>query len=184
MRPGGGKQKGSSFERKAGQLLSLWITSLRRNDLFARNVLSGGRFTVRRKTDQTTSMPGDLMAADDEAFVFTRKFAVECKHTKDLELGRLMLDHERKSFLSRVYTQMARDAEHAKLWPMVIAKQNNAEAICMMPASILVAITANLRRGQKFRYHLLHEEEILVCRLKEFTSKVSPKVLEAIALPS
>ena len=46
MRPGGGKPKGNEFERWVGRQLSIWITDGARTNIFARNVLSGGGFTV------------------------------------------------------------------------------------------------------------------------------------------
>ena len=46
MRAGSSKAKGSQWEREVGKTFSLWLTNNERPDLFSRNVLSGGAFTI------------------------------------------------------------------------------------------------------------------------------------------
>jgi hypothetical protein len=46
MRKGGGKQKGSQFERDVCRELSLWVSHGKQEDVYWRSAMSGGRSTV------------------------------------------------------------------------------------------------------------------------------------------
>src|ERR1700686_1673675 len=99
MRSGGGKGKGSSFERKVCKALSLWVSAGKHVDLFWRSAMSGGRATVahRRQIVQSeaagTTWPsappvrqaGDITAVAPEGHKLTDLFLVECKHYRDLD---------------------------------------------------------------------------------------------------
>jgi hypothetical protein len=125
MRQGGGKAKGSAFERQVGARLSRWITNGARGDLFSRNVLSGGDFTKRAASRaEELGMPGDLMARHPLAFDFARAFTVECKHYADLGLVAFLLDHGGTSFLGKVLQHTSFQASQANTHYMVIARQN------------------------------------------------------------
>jgi hypothetical protein len=65
MRPGGGKNKGSAFEREICKTLSLWWTDGVRDDIFWRTASSGGRATQRSKRGKGThGAAGDICALD------------------------------------------------------------------------------------------------------------------------
>ena len=51
MRKGGGKEKGSSFERLVCKRMSMWLSKGERDDLFWRSAMSGGRATVQLRDD-------------------------------------------------------------------------------------------------------------------------------------
>ena len=57
MRKGGGKAKGSSFERLICKELSLWITGGEHQDVFWRSAMSGGRSTVAMKKGDKLALP-------------------------------------------------------------------------------------------------------------------------------
>lgn len=65
MRKGGGKNKGSAFEREVAKRLSLWWTDDEREDVFARSISSGAFATTRAKSSKGTfGQYGDLQAID------------------------------------------------------------------------------------------------------------------------
>jgi hypothetical protein len=87
MRAGGGKQKGAAFEREVCVALSRWISDNKRDDIFWRSAMSGGRSTVAKKRGKMlATQAGDLSAIDPLGHGFIDRFVVECKHLKSLRL--------------------------------------------------------------------------------------------------
>lgn len=169
MRPGGGKGKGSEFERQVGKALSLWVSEGHRSDLFARNVLSGGSFTNAMKKDSKEhGMPGDLAANHPMAFKFLELFTVECKHYADLGFEAFLFDTESKSFLGSVLKHTRKQAEQAKLHPMVIARQNRRPSILLTDLyvgdALLEAVPARLKKPS---HHILHSGRTTMLLLDE-----------------
>jgi len=87
MKSGGGKRKGSAWERDVAKMLSLWITEGKSKDVLWRSQSSGGRATVRSKTngEPLNLQLGDLTIADfscEGAQVFIENFVVEAKNIK------------------------------------------------------------------------------------------------------
>jgi hypothetical protein len=165
MRPGGGKDKGSAFERKVGAVLSLWLTGGARADVFARNVLSGGKFTIAARKGQETSIPGDLMAAHPQAFAFLALCSVECKHRRDLELSRLLFDGA-QAYLSRVLEVARQQAARVGCFALVIAKQNHVPAVVLTERRVGDALRAAYFPAGRLRYHLLRNETVFLCSLQ------------------
>jgi hypothetical protein len=179
MRKGGGQHKGAAFERKVGQQLSLWLTEGARADLFSRNVLSGGRFTLAVKNGVETSTPGDLMAAHPLAFEFLSRFMVECKHYKDLQILQFLLDRRNgTSFLSKVIDKAGREAKHSGLIPMVIAQQNQLTSpLVFLPMSAGVHVLSARQPTGVVVYHKLHRDTVLVLRLDALCMYIRAKDL-------
>src|SRR5581483_12100766 len=87
MRKGGGKEKGSQYEREIGYKLSLWLSNGARKDILCRTVGSGAQFTFSKSV---RGIPGDLRSQHELGDLFCQKFVLECKHWKDLELIRFL----------------------------------------------------------------------------------------------
>jgi len=80
MRPGGGKQKGSAFERKISKDLSLWWSCGKRDDIFYRTHSSGARFTKRfLGGKRTVGQAGDIHATDPTGKPLTDLLTIELK---------------------------------------------------------------------------------------------------------
>lgn len=159
MRPGGGKQKGSNFERATGRALSMWLTEGERGDLFARNVLSGGVFTNNIKKGNTKELgtPGDLMANHPRAFAFLSKFNVECKHKADIGLDAFLFDYGDKSFLAKTLRGLREQSHKLGIAPWVVAKQNLRPTILLTDGEVGERIFASRRgRGLAPRWSLMH----------------------------
>lgn len=158
MKPGGGKEKGSEFERSVCRRLSLWLSEGERGDIFTRNVLSGGSFTnaVKKGSDEL-ALPGDIAANHPIAFTFLKLFSVECKHMKDLNLEGLLFDYQGSSFMAVTYIKSQKQAEKIKADALVVARQNRRPIVLMCSGKIGACFDASVRgRGLRPRSHALH----------------------------
>ena len=86
MKAGGGKRKGSGFERLIAKDLSLWISKGQRNDIFWRTHSSGSLGTNRRCKLEY----GDIMAIDDAGKPLTDKYNIECRCGKFIKIADLV----------------------------------------------------------------------------------------------
>ena len=120
MRAGGGKGKGGAWERVVAKRLSLWITHGKRQDVFWRSSLSGGRATIARgKVRQA----GDLCAVAEEGNAFSEAWFIECKHVKDLGLEGFLISNTGP--LAKFWTTACKEARKHGRDPLLICKQNN-----------------------------------------------------------
>lgn len=182
MRPGGGHEKGAEFERRTGKELSFWLTDGARGDIFSRNVLSGGSFTLAKAAGRDTArMAGDLMAASPLAFQFLSRFMIECKHLASLGLEQYIYDWQGKSPLAQIVSFAAGQAEQAGVDFMVIAKQNRRDALVITDARvgnrILAADASSARHRPQPFHHFLHRRRIFVMRFDEMIAKTSPSTI-------
>lgn len=174
MRPGGGKEKGSEFERQTGVKLSLWVSGGARSDLFARNILSGGTFTNKlKKEDRELNMPGDLMAGHPLAFEFLSTFMIECKHYADLNFEAFLFDGGR-SFLGKVMAQSRKQAKHVKLWPLIIARQNRRPTVVICGRTVGEQLMLACGRLKLPQYHSLHRGEYMMTTFDAMLATVNP----------
>ncbi len=122
MRKGGGKSKGSQFERESCKRLSLWLTDNKQEDCLWRSSQSGGRSTTAfKKGKRFADQAGDICAVSPLGHVLTDKFMVECKAYKDLNFIGLLTG---KGNLVKFWQKASEQAAQYKKWPMLIAKQN------------------------------------------------------------
>jgi hypothetical protein len=146
-------EKGGRWERSVGKQLSLWITKGERGDIFRRNILSGGRFTVETgKASKEPGLPGDIAIAHPLAAGFVGAFCVEAKHVRDVNLMPYLLG-DGSPFLKKVVDKVRQEAMSAgDLDWMVIAKQNRMPT--MLLTSMEVGICAKIE-SKPFYHHLL-----------------------------
>lgn len=183
MRPGGGKDKGSEFERVTATKLSLWLTQGARADLFARNVLSGGMFTRKfDKGSKELGASGDLMAAHPLAFDFLTCFAVECKHYASLDVSGFVYDTAGTTFLWQTLALAGTQARAQGARPLLVAKQNRKPTLILCDGAVgKLARDLAPTRGALFRYHLLHNERVAVFQFDALVQKINPaRFLEAV----
>jgi hypothetical protein len=132
MKKGGGKGKGSAFERSICKRLSLWVSHGKREDLFWRSAMSGGRATVGRKQGKDHAHhAGDISATHPDGHKLTEHWYVECKAYKSLQIESALLDST--GALAKFWKETCTQATaHHKL-PMLIAKQNNTKILLVLP---------------------------------------------------
>lgn len=140
MRAGGGKGKGSGFERLVCKHLSLWITQGQREDVFWRSAMSGGRGTVlAKKAKQGGNVAGDITATAKEGHLLTDPFFVECKFYAKLDLLPFFLGQSKgalNKFWTTAHSQAAQHGKH----PLIICKQN------LLPPFVLAREDALLKQ--------------------------------------
>lgn len=123
MKPGGGRGKGASFERKVCTALSLWITNGKRDDCFWRSVTSGGRAAHRVKHGKSTvGHAGDIAPTSPEGHALTNAFVIECKHVRDLNVYQAFT--KRTGVLHSFWLKLCEQASDHKRAPLLIARQN------------------------------------------------------------
>ena len=123
VKPGGGKQKGSSFERELCRELSLWVSDGKRDDLLWRSAISGGRATVRAKKGKITAhQAGDICAVHELGHKLTNHFFIECKAYKDLKAATLVF-HSSGTIVNfwNICREQAATNDKA---PMLVLRQN------------------------------------------------------------
>lgn len=128
MRVGGGKSKGSQFERKVCQQLSLWITHGQHKDCLWRSAMSGGRSTVGLKRgEKLARQAGDITSISPEGHALTDPFFIECKHYAQLNLRSFFLTG--LGTLASHWKQTRLQAMGYNKTPMLIARQNNVPTV-------------------------------------------------------
>lgn len=141
MRRGGGKQKGSSFERQICKDLSLWLSHGKRSDLLWRSAMSGGRSTVAfKKGQKLKNQAGDISAIDPLGHALTDKFIVECKHIKKLDLGSII---KNKGTIIAFWKKLKKESKKFRKMPMLIARQNSWPVIICLDLEGVVYLLWN-----------------------------------------
>lgn len=134
MRPGGGKPKGSAYEREVCTALSLWLSLGARKDLFWRSAMSGGRSTVGKKRGDTlSSQVGDISAVDPMGEWLLRHVVVECKAYNDLQIPSFILAET--GLLSEFWTKLRRQAREFRRHPMLVARQDGRPPFIVLDSS-------------------------------------------------
>ena len=142
MRKGGGKSKGSSFEREICRELSLWVSNGKQEDIFWRSSISGGRSTVAyAKGKRFAAQAGDISCVDPAGFAFTNRFYIECKFYKDLDYIGLITG---KGHLIDFWEETKLQAKKYKKLPLLIAKQNRIPAMACL--GLAGAVTLGLEK--------------------------------------
>lgn len=148
MRPGGGKQKGAAFERDICVRLSQWVTQGRREDLFWRSAMSGGRATVaKRRGSNLASQAGDISAVHKLGHVLTSDFYFELKHVKDLGLDSFIT----KSIgpLAQYWRTACKEANRYTKEPILIVRQNRLPILLLSTIDVVTMLTANSSLRQR-----------------------------------
>jgi len=124
MRKGGGKQKGALFERLVCKQLSLYYSDGRRDDLFWRSAMSGGRATLNK--GKAKNQAGDITGIGGHTFL--HDVFLELKHYKSLDLAGFCLFGTGK--LQKFWDTALKQARDAgKRHTLLIAKENRLPAI-------------------------------------------------------
>lgn len=123
LKSGGGKSKGSAFERQVCRRLSLWLSQGTRDDLLWRSAMSGGRATIQMNSGKVNlTQSGDISAIALEAYEFCQKTFVEVKHYKDLSIDRGFICNTGN--LAKFWRTARWEAIRYRKQPLLIARQN------------------------------------------------------------
>lgn len=145
MRRGGSKQKGAQNERDICRLLSLWVTQGKREDVFWRSAMSGGRATVgRRKGKNLASQAGDISSVDEAGHVLTDNFYIETKHVKAIALDRFIVSQTGP--LVNYWRTACSEALSYRKSPLLIIKQNRMPTLFICKFGAASELTSNKLR--------------------------------------
>lgn len=123
MRKGGGKSKGSSYERGICVKLSLWVSGGKDSDLYWRAAMSGGRATVAHRAGKNLKrQAGDITATAPEGFALTDHFFLECKHVRSLDIESFLFKN--KGALAGFWKVAIQEAAKFSKSALIIARQN------------------------------------------------------------
>lgn len=129
-----GKQKGAAFERSVCRHLSLWITKGKKEDVFWRSAMSGGRATLlHRKGKAAQNSAGDITATGEEGHTLTDQFYIECKCYRDLNILPFFFGNDQGALCKFWAATILEASKHKKL-PLLIAKQNSVPPFVVLSA--------------------------------------------------
>lgn len=159
MRVGGGKAKGSAFERKICEQLSLWVSGGKLQDCFWRSAMSGGRSTVAfRKGVTLGRQAGDISSVSPEGHALTDRCFVECKHYKNLKLDRFVFA---QGPMQEIWEQACLQAKCYGRSPVLIVRTNRLPVLVITnekgPFEKLKLRGAHLEIEQKVAIYLFDE---------------------------
>ncbi len=140
MKSGGGKSKGSQFERDVCKKLSNWISYDLRDDLFWRSAMSGGRATVGMKKGIVRSnQAGDITSIDPLGQNLIDTFVIECKFYKNIQLHSLLFGTPKNNSIFEFWRVLNEKASELNKDPMLIIKQNGMPTLlCIRESSSTV----------------------------------------------
>jgi len=155
------KPKGNEFELLLGKQFSLWLSQGERTDLFVRNVLSGGAFSLAAAKGKQRGVPGDLFAADPIAFEFLRYFMVEGKHWKNLQFESALWNNTGELTKAIRYAEAQAQASNRHL---LFAARQNYRPILLLTSTKIGECFLRTRPG--LLHHLLWNKRIFACLLR------------------
>lgn len=133
------KQKGASFERWVCRELSKWLTNGKREDLFWRSAMSGGRSTIyarRGEELRAAAQAGDISGVDEVGCAFVNDYYIECKFYKYLNIDSLFFEFSGSGLLM-FWNQSRKHASVLGKRTMLIAKQNYKPALMCLEMNAL-----------------------------------------------
>jgi hypothetical protein len=162
-RPGGGKAKGSSFEREICNMISLWWSRGTRIDLCWRSASSGARGTITKT--KTIGYHGDLVAVDDDIKPLFKKFCFECKSYKDLQILSLFKDVHNQLFAW--WKQATKEAIQSNRQPILIFKINTFPIMLVCKSSLFFRDSLDFIAEKKFVKFIGVGNKLMICRLQD-----------------
>jgi hypothetical protein len=193
MRKGGGKSKGSAFERAIAKRLSLWWTDLERDDVFWLTSGSGARAKTRSKQNQSTfGSYGDLHAIDPIGQKLFDKCCLELKvgygkwSVLDvLDKPTAVVKQTFEEFLDQNY----QDCCNAKVrWPVLIFKRDRRVPMIVLPRDMFSEIEQMYGKTNDLHDHLIFRrrvnedkeyEDFIILKLETFLDWCDPAFFSA-----
>lgn len=143
------QSKGGEYERLIGRKLSDWLSYGQRDDLFSRNVLSGGQFTASAARGKARGNSGDVVSSHPSVYWFTHRYTIECKHYRDLDFLGFLLGTP-SSYLNTFIAKLEAGAEvDGKTWLLIARQNRKSDVVLYPPASIPICEPEHLLFGGK-----------------------------------
>ena len=183
MKAGGGKIKGSAFERKICKALSFWFTENERDDVFFRSASSGAMATQRfKKGKKTSGQVGDVTSTDLEGIKFINEFSIELKSYKDFSLDFLI--YKNKSLIHSWWEQCTTDAKIDNKTPLLIIKKNNKPEIVIFDYNLYKDFYNYFGQLSTKLYIIgyINDIHIMMMLLTDFLEYINPATLKDIII--
>lgn len=166
MKSGGGKNKGTSFERKVCKELSKFANPDAKEDLFWRSAISGGRSTIQMKKGlKNIKQSGDITCIDERgAWLIPELFICECKFYKNLDIVSSIVN--RKGKLYTFWKQISKLAKKLDRYPMLIAKQNRLPTLFITNGRGLHELNTFIDSEKTIR-PIISSRQMKICLYKE-----------------
>lgn len=173
MKPGGGRSKGSGFEREIAKAVieafQVYDPSIGIEDCY-RTPMSGGHRAARKQD------PGDLVMSSRLAKLFP--VHVECKKQQSLEVFHFFDDLKKPSWGAPNWIRQAEEASGRNTagFPMVVMSKNNHPVLCCYPRTGLKRVHPGLHQHfedmdyvsfQKFPFYF-DKKWWFLCRFEDF----------------
>lgn len=140
MKAGGGKAKGSAYERELCRKVSLWITHGERDDTVWRSASSGAVHTVRKRKKESKgnydTQVGDLCSIHPLSEPFFTAFGVEAKRYGDLKFENLVFQILAQNSAQAFWQKHVKLCSDAGKVPVGIFKQDRRPDMLLVPLQI------------------------------------------------
>ena len=175
-----GKVKGNSYERAISRKLSLWISNNERDDLFWRTQGSGGRHTVRYKSNLTLEgQAGDISSTQGGISEnFLKFFCVEVKFYKDINIWAIIT--KSKNGLLDFWDQATLKAKQVNRIPILIVKENYKPALFISNEVFEKMLVENFKEKPELKVNLFNSDSISVWKLDTIMKLNSEKFMVSL----
>jgi len=120
MKKGGGKRKGSSFEREISKVLTKWASGQDKEYWYWRSPSSGAVATV---TEGNGELSGDIIALKPEATFLTSRYSIEIKNGYPSSSFHKHLKLLKNDEIKNFWIQCVNDASQSNKLPLLIYKK-------------------------------------------------------------
>jgi hypothetical protein len=126
--------KGAAHERQMCRMLSEWVSRGKRQDLFWRSAMSGGRASIGRKKGaaEMGAIAGDIVATDAEGFKLLKWFCFECKFYADIGIAGLFYGHG--GLILKWWEKHCLETPEGRI-PVILCKENNRPILWVTTSS-------------------------------------------------
>ena len=175
MKRGGGKQKGSSFERYTAKFLTRWLTGKDRPYAFYRQPASGGIFTI---FEECGDMSGDIRAMLPIAIPMMQKISVECKNGYPHTNFHQHLKHTKGFQIKKFWIQCLSDATKSSKYPMLIFKKQGLNAIVGIDCKLRIILKEQIKLPESLTLRFDDLTSVTFYDMIEFFNIVTPEIIE------
>jgi hypothetical protein len=176
MKKGGGKAKGSGFERDISRFFTRWLTGQDKELYFWRSPSSGQVATVNLGNK---SISGDIIALKPQASWFIDMFAIECKTGYPSADFHQLLKYTKNFDIEDFWLQVNTSASEAEKQPMLIFKKNNHNAIVGISCSTKYVLKDHLKNLRSIvLYFDSGLQAVTFYDMERFFEAITPEVLK------
>lgn len=174
MKSGGGKAKGSAFEREVARKLTVWLTGQDKEYFFYRSPSSGAVATIN---EMNGDISGDIIAVKPEARALTSIFSIECKDGyPDAEIMKIFKNNK-NDIIQEFWKQCITDARKANKQGMLIFKKKGFPIIVGIEdgTKISKVMKDKISKNVTISYDIL--PHIVFFEFDEFLNSLDKKII-------